>query len=86
MGEIGEAFEDAEQVLVPTATLDLDVAGAALRTERPKPRHLIAAFGRRRNGKAAEGAHQMKRLALARLSRILAKPNADDPFAVLRQY
>jgi hypothetical protein len=47
MSEIGEAFEDAEQVLVPAATLDLDVAGAALRTEGPKPCQLVAAFGRR---------------------------------------
>ena len=33
MSELGEAFEDAEQILVPAATLDLDVAGKALRTE-----------------------------------------------------
>jgi len=41
MGEIGEAFEDAEEVLVPAASPDLDVAAAALRTERsePAPRH-----------------------------------------------
>ena len=38
---------------------------------------LVAAFGRRCHGKAAAGAYQMKRLALARLPRILAKPNAD---------
>jgi hypothetical protein len=30
MSEIGEAFEDAEQVLVPAATLDLDVAGTLI--------------------------------------------------------
>jgi hypothetical protein len=30
MGEIGEAFEDAEQVLVPEAAQDLHIAGAAL--------------------------------------------------------
>jgi hypothetical protein len=44
MSEIGKAFEDAEQVLVPAAMPDLDVAGATLRTERPKPRQLVAAF------------------------------------------
>jgi hypothetical protein len=41
MGEIGKPFEDAEQVLVPAGLPDLDVAGAALRTERPKPRQLV---------------------------------------------
>jgi hypothetical protein len=41
MGEIGKPFEDAEQVLVPASLPDLDVAGAALRTERPKPRQLV---------------------------------------------
>jgi hypothetical protein len=44
MSEIREAFEDADQVLVPAATLDLDVAGAALRTEGPKPCQLVAPF------------------------------------------
>src|SRR5690242_14595168 len=34
MSEIGEPFESAEQVLVPAGAPDLDVAGAALRTER----------------------------------------------------
>jgi hypothetical protein len=33
MGEIGEPFEDAEQVLVPGAAQDLHIAGAALRAE-----------------------------------------------------
>jgi hypothetical protein len=33
MGEIGEAFENAEQFLVPRASPDLHIAGAALRTE-----------------------------------------------------
>ena len=37
MGEIGEPFEDAEQVLVPEAAQDLHIAGAALRAERPEP-------------------------------------------------
>jgi hypothetical protein len=36
MSEIGEAFEDVEQVLVPRASPDLDIADAALRTERPQ--------------------------------------------------
>ena len=44
MGEIGEAFENAEQFLVPRASSDLDVAGAALRTERSEPRELVATF------------------------------------------
>src|SRR5215831_20330487 len=35
MGEVGEPFEDAEQLLVPGSTPDLEVAGAALRAERP---------------------------------------------------
>ena len=35
MGEIGEAFEDAEQLLVPEASPDLDIAGAALRLNGP---------------------------------------------------
>src|SRR5215831_19677876 len=55
MGQIGKPFEDAEQVLVPAATPDLDVASAALRTKRPKPCQLVAAFRRRCYGKAAEG-------------------------------
>ena len=40
-------FEDAEQLLVPRAPPDLHIAGAALRSERPKPRQLAAAVGRR---------------------------------------
>ncbi len=44
MGEIGEAFEDAEEVLVPAAAPDLEVADAALRTERSEPRDLVATF------------------------------------------
>jgi hypothetical protein len=35
MGEIGKPFENADQILVPAATQDLHVAGAALRAERP---------------------------------------------------
>src|ERR1700730_9814995 len=74
MGEFGEAFEDAEQIVVPRAAQDLHIAGAALRAERPEPRQLVAALRRRLYGKAAERAHQMLRLALPGLPRILAEP------------
>src|SRR5882724_10259641 len=77
MGEFGKAFEDAEQIVVPRATQDLHIAGAALRAERPEPRQLVAALRRRLCGKAAERAHQMLRLALAGLPRILAEPDLD---------
>src|ERR1700730_13612565 len=77
MGEFGEAFEDAEQVVVPRAAQDLHIAGAALRAERPEPRQLAAALRRRLYGKAAERAHQMLRLALPGLPRILAEPDLD---------
>src|SRR5712671_6102527 len=83
MGEIGEPFEDAKEVLVPGTAEDLHVAGAALRTERPEPRELVATLGSRHHGEAAERAHEVKRLALAGLPRILAEPDA-DPIAVLR--
>jgi hypothetical protein len=83
MGEIGEAFEDAEQLLVPGASPDLHVAGAALRAERPEPRQLVAGLRSRVHGEAAERAHQVLRLALAGLPRVLAEPDA-RPFAVLR--
>jgi hypothetical protein len=43
--QIGEPFEDAEQLLVPGASPDLYVAGAALRTERPEPRQLSPLSG-----------------------------------------
>src|ERR1700674_4339733 len=46
VGEIGEPFEDAEQVLVPGAAQDLHIAGAALRAERPEPRDLVATLAR----------------------------------------
>jgi hypothetical protein len=42
MGEIGEAFENAEQLLVPRAAPDLHIAGAALGAEWPKARQLVA--------------------------------------------
>ena len=47
MGEIGEPFEDAEQVLVPEAAQDLHITGAALRAERPEPGELVATLYRR---------------------------------------
>ena len=82
MGKIGEPFEDAEQVLVPGAAQDLQIAGAALRAEWPEPRGLVAALCRRRCGEAAQRAHQMKRLALSGLPGILAEPDV-DPLTVL---
>src|SRR5262245_66509747 len=83
MREIRKAFEDAEQVLVPGASPDLHVAGAALRTERSEPRALVATLCGRHHGEAIERAHQVKRLALAGLPRILAEHDA-DPLAILR--
>jgi hypothetical protein len=82
MGEIGEALEDAEQVLVPGAAQDLHIAGPALRTERPEPGEFVATLRGRCYREAAERAHQMQRLALAGLPRVLAEP---DPhrFSVL---
>src|SRR6266700_2837310 len=77
MGEIGEPLEDAEQLLVPGASPDLQISGAALRAERPEPRELVATLGSRHHGEAAERAHEVKRLALAGLPRILAEPDAD---------
>src|SRR5437773_11794306 len=82
MGEFGEAFEDAEQVVVPRAAQDLHIAGTALRAERPEPGQLVAALRRRLYGEAAECAHQMLRLALPGLPRILAEPD-HDALAVL---
>src|SRR5215831_12297213 len=82
MSEIGEALEHTEQLLIPGASPDLDVAGAALRAERPEPRQLVAGLRSRVHGEAAERAYQVLRLALAGLPRVLAKPNA-DPLAVL---
>src|ERR1700730_14664564 len=82
MGEIREAFEDTEQVLVPEAAQDFYIAGAALRAERPEPRQLVATFRRRAHREGAQRPHQMLRLAFAGLSRILTKPN-HDPLAVL---
>src|SRR5205807_5563841 len=83
MGEIGEAFENPKQLLVPRAAPDLYITGAALRTERSEPGELVATLRGRRHGEAAERAHEMECLALAGLPRILAEPDA-DPVAVLR--
>src|SRR5215472_16209145 len=83
MGEIGEALEDAEQLLIPGPLTNLDVAGAALRAERPEPRQLVAGLPSRVYGEAAECAYEVLRLALAGLPRILAEPDA-DPLAVSR--
>src|SRR5438067_10187578 len=82
MGEIGEAFENPKQLLVPRAAPDLYITGAALRTEPSEPGELVATLRGRRHGEAAERAHEMERLALAGLPRILAEPDA-DPVAVL---
>src|SRR6267143_3633385 len=83
MGEFGEAFEDAEQILVPRAAPDLHIAGAALRTERPEPRELVAALCRRGYGRATHCTHQVECLALAGLPRILAETDM-NPLAVPR--
>ena len=81
ISESGEAFENAEPVLVPGASPDLHIADAALRTERLEPRELVASLCGRLYSEAAGCAHQVKRLALAGLPRILAEADA-DPFAV----
>src|SRR5262249_12698218 len=60
------------------------VAAAALRTKRHKPGDLAASLCGRRHSEATEHAHQMKRLALTGLPRILAEANA-DPLAVMRR-
>src|SRR5262249_36489345 len=52
MSEIGEALKDAKQLLVPGPTPDLHVAGAALRTEWPEPRQLVAALPSRVHAEA----------------------------------
>jgi hypothetical protein len=78
VGQIGEAFEDAEQLLVPGSAPDLHIARPARRAEWPELRKVVATL----NGEAAEGgAHQMKCHALAGLPRVLAEPDA-DPVAV----
>ena len=72
--EIGEAFENAEQLLVPRPAPQLHIADAALRAERPKARQLVTTLQGRCCGKAIERAHEMLRLALAGLPRIQANP------------
>ena len=81
--KIREPFEHPEQVVVPGATQDLHIAGAALRAKRSEPCQLVTALRGRPNVEATECAHQVKRLGLAGLPRILAEPDA-DPFAILR--
>src|SRR2546421_9367874 len=73
---------DIGNQLRSTRRADLDIAGTALRAEWPEARQLVATLRGRRHGEAVERAHQMQRLALAGLPRILAKPDT-DPFAVL---
>src|SRR5947209_9113315 len=77
MGEIGKAFEDPKQLLVPRASPDFDIPGAALRTERSEASELIATLRRRQHSEAAECAHEVMGLALAGLARILAEPDTD---------
>src|SRR6516225_4316809 len=62
---------------------DLHIAGATLRAEWPEPRQLVAALGCRPHREAAQRPHQMLRLALAGLPRILPEPDR-DPLSVLR--
>src|SRR5215470_20295285 len=83
MRKIGEAFENAEQLLVPGPASDLHIAGATLRAEWSKPRQLVAALGCRPHREAAQRPHQMLRLAFAGLPRILPEPDR-DPLTVPR--
>src|SRR5262245_58925945 len=75
MGEIGEASEDAEQLVIPRAAHDLDIGGAALRAERAEPGQLVAALGHR-GYRVALSARVKCSAWLAGLSRILAEPDA----------
>src|SRR6267378_2209168 len=81
MGEIGKAFENAEQVLVPRASPDLHIAGATLRTERPEPRELVTTLWSRRYGEGTERAHHMKEPEAAVL--IAAELDANGPIGVV---
>jgi hypothetical protein len=54
MNKIGEAFEDAEQLLIPGPAQDLHIARPALRAERPETRQLVAILPGRQHGEAAE--------------------------------
>src|SRR5437588_6977582 len=73
MGEIGEAFEDAEQFLVPGPAQDLHVARPARRAEWPEPRKVVATLRGWRNGEAAPDEVP----GSAGLPRVLAEPDAD---------
>ena len=54
MGEIGEAFEDAEQFHAPGPAQDLHIARPARRAEWPQPRKVVATLRGWRNGEAAD--------------------------------
>ena len=77
MGEIRETLEDTEQLLVPRPAQDHHIARPALRAERPEARELVAALRGRQRGEAAEREHEVERLALAGLPRILAEPDTN---------
>ena len=53
-GEIGEAFEDAEQFHAPGPAQDLHIARPARRAEWPQPRKVVATLRGWRNGEAAD--------------------------------
>src|SRR5205807_6504411 len=76
MGQIGEAFEDAEQFLVPGPRRIFTLPARHGELSGPEPPKVFATLRGWRNGEAAEGAHQMKCLALAGLPRVLAQPDA----------
>src|SRR6516162_1651477 len=48
-----------------------------MRAERPEARELVAALRGRQRGEAAEREHEVERLALAGLPRILAEPDTN---------
>jgi hypothetical protein len=77
MRKIGEAFENAEQLLVLASASDLHIAGATLRAEWPEAPQLVAALGCRPHREAAQRPHQMLCLALAGLPRVLPEPVRD---------
>ena len=77
MGEIRETLEDTEQLLVPRPAQDFHIARPASRAERTEPHELVAALRGRQRGEAAEREHEVERLALAGLPRILAEPDTN---------
>ena len=77
----GETLEDTEQLLVPRPAQDLHIARPALRAERPEARELVAALRGRQRGEAAERDHEVERLALAGLPRILAEADPNPVFS-----